>query len=140
MAFKISKVDVWAGEIADRPGALAAKLEPLEAVGANLDFVIARPLGERPGYGVVYVAPLKGAKQTKAAAAAGLSKSSINALRLVGPDRPGLAATIGRCLADAGLNIAGMSGAGVGKKAIFYVRFDSDGDVTAAKRVLAKLK
>ena len=40
MAYTIKKVDVWAGEIADRPGGLADKLSALSDAGANFEFLI----------------------------------------------------------------------------------------------------
>ena len=52
MALQISKVDVWAGEIEDRPGGVGEKLEVLSEAGANLEFVISRRAPERPGRGV----------------------------------------------------------------------------------------
>ena len=42
MSYSITKVDVWAGTIDDRPGGLAEKLEALANSGASLEFVIAR--------------------------------------------------------------------------------------------------
>ena len=42
MAYRINKVDVWAGEIEDRPGGLAKKLAVLAEAGANFEFLISR--------------------------------------------------------------------------------------------------
>ena len=140
MAFDITRVDVWAGEIEDRPGGLADKLEPVMRVGANLDFVIARP-GDKPGNAVVFLTPLQGAEQTGAAEAAGLKESGgMHSLRIEGPDRPGLTAAIARTLAEAHINIRGLSGARIQGKALFYLRFDSHDDtVKAAQTLTAKL-
>jgi len=71
MPYTIKKVDVWAGEIADRPGGLADKLSALSDAGANFEFLISRRAPDKPGTGVVFLAPIKGAKQ-KGAAQAGL--------------------------------------------------------------------
>jgi len=136
MAFELTKVEVWAGELPDQPGALAEKLTAIMRAGANLDFVIVRPLGEKPGSGVMYVAPLRGEAQTKAAQEVGLSKTGIHALRVEGPDRPGLGAGIAKTLADAGINIAGLSAAAVGDRALFYIRFGSQDDLVRATQVL----
>ncbi len=140
MAFDITRVDIWAGEIEDRPGGLADKIEPVMRVGANLDFVIARP-GDKPGNAVVFLTPLQGAEQTSAAEEAGLKKSSgMHSLRISGPDRPGLTAGIARTLAEANINIRGLSGARIEDKALFYLRFDSHDDaVKAAQTLTAKL-
>ena len=67
MAYNIKKVDVWAGEIADRPGGLGATVEALSSAGANLEFLISRRAPDRPGTGVVFLTPIKGTKQKNAA-------------------------------------------------------------------------
>ena len=139
MAIAISKVDVWAGDIEDRAGALASKLEALSEAGANLEFVIARRAPERPGTGVVFLAPLSGAAQTKAAASVGLSKAvGMHSLRLEGPNRPGFSAKIGRAIADAGINVRGVSAAAIGRRCVVYFAFDSDADASKAGLVLKK--
>ena len=38
MKMEVSRVDVWAASIKDRPGALAKKLEDLAQAGINLEF------------------------------------------------------------------------------------------------------
>ena len=57
MAYTIKKVDVWAGEIADRPGGLADKLSSLSDAGTNLEFLISRRAPDKPGTGVVFSLP-----------------------------------------------------------------------------------
>ena len=73
MSFQISKVEVWAGDIPDKPGGLAQALSGLSESGANLECLIARRESSKPGTGVVFLTPVKGAKSQKAARAAGLS-------------------------------------------------------------------
>ncbi len=136
MAYEITRVDVWAGEMEDHPGALANKLEAVQRAGANLEFIVARRQSDRPGTGVVFVAPLHGPEQTRAAEQAGLTKTHIHALRIVGPDRPGLAAGIARTLADAGLNIIGVSAAAFAERALIYLRFEREDEVVRAAQVL----
>jgi hypothetical protein len=75
MAYSIKKVDVWAGEIADRPGGLASTLAAMQSAGSNIEFVVARRAPDKPGTGVVFLTPIKGAKQKAAAQQAGLSTS-----------------------------------------------------------------
>jgi hypothetical protein len=89
MALKVTKVSVWAASIQDQPGGLAVKLRALADAGANLEFVIARRAPDRPGQGVVFVTPLKGARQTRAAAAMGFGiTNSLHSLRVQGADQP----------------------------------------------------
>ncbi|MFQ6035580.1 MAG: amino acid-binding protein [Sedimentisphaerales bacterium] len=137
MKLDISRVDVWAASIKDRPGELAKKLDALSQAGANLEFVIARRAPERPGTGVVFVTPIKGAKQIKAAKKAGFSKAaSLRGLRVTAVDKPGLGAKLTKQLAEAGINLRGFSGAAIGKRAIFHLAFDSNADASKAMRTL----
>lgn len=136
MAYEIDKVDIWVRGLDDLPGMLAEKLETLVRAGANFDFVIARPLENQPSAGVVFLAPLVGDAQIAAAAQVGLKKSSIHVLRIVGPDRPALAAELTRALGNADINITGMSAAGQLGHALIYLRFDSEADVDAAAQIL----
>jgi hypothetical protein len=75
MKIDITQVDVWAATIKDRPGGLAQKLDALAKAGANLEFLISRRTPEKPGEGVVFVTPIKGAKQVTAAKKAGFKKA-----------------------------------------------------------------
>jgi hypothetical protein len=137
MNFKVAKVDVWAGEIEDRPGALAEKLEALKNTGANLEFVIARR--DKPGKSVVFLAPLKGAAQTRAARQARLVKTtSLHSLRLEGPNQRGLGALITRALADAGINLRGLSAAALKRSHVTYFAFDRAEDARRAGPILKK--
>jgi len=137
MKLDISRVDVWAASIKDRPGGLAKKLEALAQAGVNLEFVIARRAPEKPGTGVVFVTPIKGAKQIKAAKKAGFAKTaSLRGLRIAAADKPGLGAKLTKQLAEAGINLRGMSGAAIGKRAIFHLAFDSNADANQAMRCL----
>ena len=137
MSFQISRVDIWAGEVHDRRGTLADMLEAVTGAGADLDFIIVRPSPVKSGTGILYVAPLFGPEQEKAAEGVGLAKSShIEALRVDGPDRPGLGAAIARKLAEAGLNISGFTGGRMGARCVIYIRFESERELSTATEVL----
>lgn len=135
MAYTISKVGVWVGKIKDRPGGLAAKLDALSKARANLEFVIARR--DKPGTGLVFLAPLKTASQARTARKAGLKTASgLHSLRIIGPDRPGLGAKMTKALGEAGINMRGLSAASLMRKCIVYLAFDSAGDANKAARIL----
>jgi hypothetical protein len=137
MAYTVSKVDIWSGEIADRVGGLAGTLDPLADAGANLEVVIARRQPERPGRGVVFLGPVTGARAQKAAAAAGLHKTAeLAALRLEGPNKAGEGRRIARLLADAGLNLRGLSATVLGNKFVAFLAFDNADDAAKASRIL----
>ena len=140
MAFTIEKVDVWVGTMEDRPGGLAEKLEALAAAGVNLEFLISRRAPDKPGTGVVFMAPVKGAAQVRAAKKAGLAKSdSLRSLKVEGQDQQGLGAKITSALAGAGINLRGLSAAALGKKSVVYIAFDSTADAGKAAQVLKTL-
>ena len=137
---KMQRVDTWAASIKDKPGGLAAKLEALAAAGVNLEFTIARRAPDKPGTGVVFVTPIKGPGQTKAAKAAGFHKTTnLHTVRLEGADKPGLGARIAQAIADAGLNLRGLSAAAIGKKFVCHVAVDSEATATKVTRILRGL-
>src|SRR5436309_2878708 len=129
MKFNITKTDVWAATIEDRVGGLSEKLDALAAAGVNLEFIIARRTPEAAGKGVVFVTPLKGAKQIKAATGAGFQKSeSLHSVRIEGTDKPGIGAKITKALAAAGINLRGLSAAAFGKKFVSHLGLDTAED------------
>jgi len=140
MKLEIGRVDVWAASIKDRPGGLAEKLDVLAQAGADLEFAIARRAPEKPGTGVVFVTPLKGAKQTRAAAEAGFSKTkSLHAVRIAGSNKPGLGAKLAGELGRANINLRGLSGAAIGKRMVLHLAFDSAAEAGKAMRLIKRL-
>ena len=139
MAYSIRKVDVWVGEIEDRPGGLAKKLEALAKAGASLEFIISRRAPGNPDKGVVFLTPIKGTKQNRAASEAGLNTTnSLHSVRVEGPDRPGLGIKMTRALADAGINLRGLSAAALGRRSVSYFAFDNVEDAANAIGILRK--
>ena len=140
MGFRVHKVQVWSGEISDRPGAAAAKLEVLAQAGTNLEYIFTRPNPREPDGGVLYIAPIHGPEQTQAARVAGLNPASEVAMLCVeGQDRAGLGFEIMRHLAVAGINLRGLSFSSVGDRFAAYLAFDNHDAATQAVRVLAEL-
>ena len=139
MKLLVSRADVWAATIQDRPGAIAAKLAPLAQARANLEFVIARRSPDRPGKGVLFVTPLKGARQIRAAKGAAFKKTkSLHSLRVEGPDKAGVGAKMTQALGKAGINLGGLSAAALRKQFVAYLAFDTAADAARAARILAR--
>jgi hypothetical protein len=133
----LKKLDVWTGEIDDKVGGLASMLEPLAEAGVDLQFLVARRQPHLPGKGVVFLSGIAGAKGTKAAAAAGLAKTSeVVALRVEGPNKAGAAYQITRQLADADINLRGVSAGVMGKKFQLFLAFDNAAEADKAARSL----
>jgi hypothetical protein len=133
----VERVDVWAATIEDQPGGLAGKLAVLADAGANLEFVIARRAPDKPGTGVVFVTALRGDAQTAAAAKAGFAVAdSLHSVRVEGDDQPGIGARLTKKLADAGINLRGLSAAVVEKRFIMYLALDTPADAEKAMGLL----
>ena len=140
MALKVSRVDVWVASIEDRPGGLAEKLVALAEAGANLEFVIARRAPDKPGTGVVFITPIKGAAQVRTAKKAGFAKSkSLHSIRVEGPDKPGQGAKITQALAAKGINLRGLSAAAIGRKFVAHLALDTAAAAVKAARALKAL-
>ena len=140
MALNVTRVDVWAASIEDQPGGLAQKLEALAAAGAQLEFVIARRAPDKPGTGVVFLTPLAGPAQLRAAKNAGFEKTkSMHSVRVEGADKPGLGAQMTRALAAAGINLRGLSAAAMNKRFVAHLAVDTSADATKAARILKNL-
>jgi hypothetical protein len=137
MALKITKEDVWAGEMPDAPGGLARLLDALAGAGASVECVIGRRQPDKPGKGVLFVSPVKGKKAQAAAKSAGMSPAAhIGTLRVEGNDKPGLGAKLSRAIAGAGINVRGVSAAVIGNKFVAYFGFDGAGDATKAAKAM----
>ncbi len=138
MAYTINKVEVWAGDILNRPGTLARVLEALTNAGAQLEFMIARRVNE--GTSRVFLAPIKGTKQQRAASDVGVARAKgMHSLRIEGPNRAGLGAEITRAVACKGINLRGASAAAIGRKAVFYLAVETEQARKDAMRVVRSL-
>ncbi len=138
MAYTVSKVDVWVADIPNRSGTLAGVLEGLASAGAQLEFMIARRANEATSR--VFLAPIKGAKQQRAASDVGLVRAEgMHSLRIEGPDRAGLGLEITRAVADKGINLRGASAAAIGRKAVFYLAVETEQHRKEALQVVRKL-
>lgn len=140
MALKLDRVNTWLARIQDKSGALSKKLTKLADADVNLEFIISRRAPEKPGKGVVFVTPIKGAAQIRAAKKAGFRKSKkLHTLRVEGSDKPGMGAKITAAIAEEGINLRGFSAAAIGKKFVCHIALDKTEDVTIVRRILKKL-
>jgi len=139
MELLVERVDVWAASIEDRPGGLAEVLAALREAGADLQFIIARRAPEAPGKGVVFVTPLRGDVEIRAAADVGFNVTrKLHSVRVMGADRPGIAAELTQKLADGRINLRGFSASVIGTQFVGYVAVDSLDDANKAIAVLEK--
>jgi hypothetical protein len=140
MAVSVKKVRMWRKEVEDRPGALAATLEPLAAAGADLQVVVGRGPAVAPGAGQAAIAvyPVTGRKAIAAAQQAGLSAWAIPALLVEGDNRPGLGHAIAQALSEAQINLAYVMAQVVGRRYAAVLGFESDADAARAAALIKK--
>ena len=139
MDLLVERVDVWAATIQDKRGGLAEVLAALREAGADLQFIIARRAPEAPGKAVVFVTPLQGDIEIGAAAQVGFNVAqSLHSVRVMGRDRPGIAAELTQKLADGGINLRGFSASVIGAQFVAYVAVDSMDDAKKAIAILEK--
>ncbi len=140
MGFKLDRVHVWAGEVVDRAGGTAAKLKVLAEADANLEFVYTQRLPSKPGAGLLYVAPVTGPSQVKAARAAGLSEvHDPVVLRIEGSNQAGLAHRVTQQWAIAGISFQGLTMAVLGDHFVGYASFDTTVDANKAAAIVGDL-
>src|SRR5258705_3604364 len=109
MDLAVERVDVWAAPIQDRPGALAELLKTLHRVGADLQFIIARRAPDKPGTGVVFVTPLQGDREIRAASQSGFNVThSLHSIRTLGKDKPASVSEMTQSLAKGGITLTGF--------------------------------
>ena len=140
MSFKFDRVHLWSAEVEDQVGGVAGKLAFLAQAGANLEYVFTKRLPDRPGSGVLFVAPVSGAVQVRAARAAGLAETDQPVVRRIeGDNEAGLAHRLTQQWAIAGINLQGLTMLVLGNKFVGYAAFDTVGDADRAAQILADL-
>ncbi len=113
MQATVKNVTIWRKEVDNRPGELAAVLTPLAKAGASLKVLMGYRVPGQEGKAAIEVYPVSGTKASRAAAAAGLTKSSIPALYVEGADRPGLGGALAELPGHAGRGTEVLGGLGL---------------------------
>jgi hypothetical protein len=140
MALKVDRIDTWLATIKDQAGGLSAKLGKLADAGVDLEFIISRRAPDKPGKGVVFVTPIKGAAQIRAAKKAAFRKSKrLHTLRVEGSDKPGMGAKITEAIESEGISLRGFSAAAIGRKFVCHIALDRKEDTSKVRRILKKL-
>ena len=141
MPLQIRRVQVWSGEIPDRPGAAAAKLAYLNKAGADLEFLFTRPNPVKPGTSILFLAPIVGPEQMQAARAAELGPAiDVAMLCVEGRNQPGIGYQIMSSLAVAGINLRGIAVSSIAERFAAYLAFDDVDTQGLALQVLAALE
>jgi hypothetical protein len=140
MGFKLDRVHVWSVEVPDRVGGVAEKLSLLAQANTNLEFILTKRNPNRPGTGMLYVAPVSGPIQVRAARAAGMTETQDPVvLRVEGDNEAGLGHRVTQQWALAGISIQEMTMCVLGDKFIGYAAFDTVADANRAAAILGDL-
>jgi glycine cleavage system regulatory protein len=140
MGFKLDRVHVWSVEVADQAGGVAGKLALLAQANANLEFILTQRRPEKPGSGFLFVAPVTGPIQVRAAKAAGMAEAySPVVLRVEGDNETGLAHRLTQQWALAGISMQGLTMTVLGDKFVGYAAFDTVNDANRAAAILGDL-
>jgi hypothetical protein len=140
MSFKMQRVHVYYAEVEDKPGGIAARLKSLAEAGAHLEYVYSQRSLTKSGMGELYVAPLIGTSELKAAKSAGLHEvSEPIVMRVEGDDKAGLGGRLTQAWEMAGINLHGLVMTVFHGKFVGYVTFDTPQDANKAATILAEL-
>jgi hypothetical protein len=140
MSFKWDRVHVWSCEVKDEAGGVAEKLAHLAQAGANLEYIFTKRLPNKPGEGVLFLAPVTGPLQVRAAKAAGMHETDYPVVRRIeGDNEAGLGHHLTQQWAIAGISLQGLTLAVLGGKFVGYAAFDSVPDANRAAQILADL-
>ena len=140
MSFRFDRVHVWSCEVPDQPGGVASKLAALAQAGENLEYVGTRRLAEKPGYGILYIAPVTGPDQVRAAKSVGMHEVRTPVvIRVEGDNKAGLAHRLTHEWALAGISFQGLTMMVTGERFVGYAAFDNSDDANRAATILANI-
>lgn len=140
MSFKMDRVHVWAADVEDKPGGVAAKLSKLDEANCDLEYVYTQRANGNGKMGTLCVAPITGTAQVKAAKDAGLHEvQDPIVMRIEGDNIAGLAHRLKHAWASAGINLHGAIMTVLGSKFVGFVTFDSVEDANKAALILAEV-
>jgi len=140
MSFKLDRIHVWTGEVADQAGGIANKLSLLAQAGANLEYIDTRRNPDKPGTGLLVIAPVTGPQAVRAAKSAGLHETNEPiVLRVEGDNALGLAHRLTQKWATEGLSLHGLVMSVIGQRFVGYASFDNITDANRAAAILGDL-
>src|SRR5689334_3352523 len=86
--FTIKKFSIWSVEIDDVVGSTTGLYKMLADAGADIEFSLCRPLGDKAGKAILFLAPIKGKKQEEAARQADIVlRPDVVGVQVQGPNR-----------------------------------------------------
>lgn len=138
MPVTVKKVVLWRTEVDNKPGALAAAMEPPVRAGADFKVMMGYRHPTAEGKATIEVFPIAGKKLANAAGAAGLTPAPIPALLVEGDNKAGFGYRVAQALAAAGINIAFLVGQVIGRKFSAVIGFETEDDAKKAAPAIKK--
>jgi len=139
MAVKIRRVELWQTTIRNRPSVLAATLERLAHSGIDLSVVMKYSLPGHSSHAIIEILAGSGRRATRAAQAAGFTRSTTPVLLVEGDDRPGLAYAVTGAVAWAGISLRFLSAQVVCGQYFALLGFRTDTDARKARSLIRKV-
>ncbi|OGR90773.1 MAG: hypothetical protein A2992_02935 [Elusimicrobia bacterium RIFCSPLOWO2_01_FULL_59_12] len=139
-AFTIKKFSMWSVEIDDVVGATTGLFKVLADAGADIEFSLCRPLGEKPGKAILFLAPIKGKKQEDAAKRADfVMRPDVVGVQVQGPSRVGGNFRLTAALEHANLSVRALVTTVDGDRFTTIFALKSDTDAELAMKVLRQV-
>jgi len=138
--FTIKKFPMWSVEVDDVAGATTGLFKILADAGADIDFSLSRPLGDKPGRAILFLAPIQGKKQEAAAKQADFVKrDDVVGVQIQGPSRVGGNFRLTAALAHENLSVRALVTTLDGTRFTTVFGMQSDADADRAMKVLHKV-
>jgi hypothetical protein len=139
MAVTVKRITLWRSEVLNRPGMLARALKPLADAGASLQVAMAYRIPGEPTRAAFEISPVSGKKSEAAAKAAGLERSPIPTLLVIGDDRLGLGSELAEAIAGAGINVSFLVAQVVGRRYSAVYGFETEEEARIATSLIKKV-
>jgi hypothetical protein len=140
MSFTIKKFPIWSVEIEDVQGAATGLYKVLADAGADIEFSLCRPLNEKTGKAILFLAPIKGKKQEEAARKADfVERPDVIGVQVQGPSRVGGNFRLTAAIAHANVTMRALVTTVDGSRFTTIFAFKSEEDADAAVKVLHKV-
>jgi len=138
--FTIKKFSIWSTEIDDVAGATTGLYKILADAGAHIEFSLSRPLGDRPGKAILFLAPIKGKEQEEAARQADIVlRPDVVGVQVQGPSRVGGNFRLTAALAHEDLTVRALVTTVDGSRFTTIFAFQNDADADRGVKVLHKV-
>jgi hypothetical protein len=138
--FSIKKFQMWSVEVDDVAGSTTGLFKILADAGADIEFSLSRPLGDRPGRAILFLAPIAGKKQEEAAKRADFKKrDDVVGVQIQGPSRVGGNFRLTAALAHEDLSVRALVTTVDGSRFTTVFGMQSDADADRAVKVLHKV-